>query len=82
MIRVTKAEYINGLKLNITFSDNTEKQVDFEPFLTVKEYSIFKFYSKIKNFKKFNIENGKLVWGKDWDLIFPTAQLYEGNILN
>ncbi len=81
-ISVIKAEYIEGLVLKITFSDNTQKNVDFKPLLSAREHPIFKFYRKVKNFKQFTIENGKLVWGEDWDLIFPTTQLYEGNILN
>ncbi len=81
-ISVIKAEYIDGLVLKITFSDNTQKDIDFKPFLSAKEHPIFKFYRKVKNFKQFSIENGKLVWGEDWDLIFPTVQLYEGKISN
>lgn len=80
-ISVIKAEYINGLILNITFSDNSQRKVDFEPFLTGKEHAIFKFYRKVKNFKRFSVENGKLVWGTNWDLIFPTSQLYNGQVL-
>lgn len=77
-ISVVKAEYIDGLILNITFSDETQKKVDFEPFLTHKEHPVFRFYRKVNNFKRFAIENGKLVWGKNWDIIFPSSQLYEG----
>lgn len=29
-----------------------------------------------KNFKKFKIEYGNVVWGKDWDMIFPVYDLY------
>jgi hypothetical protein len=31
-------------------------------------------------FKKFRIENGNLVWGKDWDMIFPLYDLYPGRV--
>jgi hypothetical protein len=32
----------------------------------------------MKLFQSFRIENGNLVWGKDWDLIFPIDGLYRG----
>ena len=28
----------------------------------------------------FKIENGNIVWGEDWDLIFPIEQLHQGRI--
>ena len=37
-------------------------------------------YLEWKNFKKATIENGNVVWGKNWDLIFPIEQLYNGEI--
>ena len=37
-------------------------------------------YKSEKNFKKFKIENGNIVWGKNWDLIFPIGALYAGNL--
>ena len=38
-------------------------------------------YLDPKRFKKFEIENGNIVWGKNWDLIFPLEQLYAGKIV-
>lgn len=32
-------------------------------------------------FKCLKIENGNIVWGEDWDLIFPIEQLHKGEIL-
>ena len=37
-------------------------------------------YLEWKHFKKATIENGNIVWGKNWDLIFPIEQLHEGKI--
>jgi hypothetical protein len=28
-----------------------------------------------------NIDGGNIVWGRNWDLIFPIEQLHEGVIL-
>lgn len=79
-ISVINATYESGYKLRIEFSDNTFKTVDFEPFLTQKPHEVFDFYRKPINFKKFKIKNGYLVWGKNWDLVFPVAQLHQGFI--
>lgn len=38
-------------------------------------------YNKYLNssfFRRFTIENGNVVWGKNWDLIFPIEQLHAG----
>ncbi|HKP32024.1 MAG TPA: hypothetical protein VJT83_04835 [Chitinophagaceae bacterium] len=37
-------------------------------------------YKKPENFKKFEILDGNLIWGKHWDMIFPIQQLYSGII--
>ena len=29
---------------------------------------------------RFTIDNGNIVWGKNWDLIFPVEHLYSGRI--
>lgn len=33
-----------------------------------------------KNFKKYSIEHGNVVWGKNWDMMFPIEQLHKGHI--
>lgn len=38
-------------------------------------------YVDPKNFKKFRIEHGNVVWGKNWDLVFPLEQLYSGTLV-
>ena len=34
----------------------------------------------ITEFQKFTIDDGNIVWGEDWDLVFPVEQLYAGAI--
>ena len=31
--------------------------------------------------EKFTIENGNIVWGKNWDLIFPIEDLHAGALV-
>lgn len=49
-IRVIGAQYDTGKKVKICFSDNTEKIVDFEPFLEHKPHQVFSFYNDVENF--------------------------------
>jgi len=81
IIIVTDATYLMGYKVKIEFSDNTSRVIDFEPFLKENPHPQYEKYNNIKYFKKFKIENGNLVWGRNWDLIFPVNDLYTGNLL-
>ncbi len=80
-ITVTGAVYLEAFKVRIEFSDHTCKVIDFEPFLKENHHPQWAKYNNINNFKKFKIENGNLVWGRNWDLIFPVYGLYTDNIL-
>lgn len=79
-IRVVDALYISNYKVLITFSDGKQQAVDFEDFLETNSHPMFAEYLDLKKFKKFKIEKGNLVLGKDWDLIFPVEELYAGKI--
>jgi hypothetical protein len=79
-ISVVKATYESGYKLRIVFSDKTTKTVDFEPFLSHKPHQVFAFYKQPQHFKQFQIKKGNVVWGDDWDLVFPVEQLHKGRI--
>jgi hypothetical protein len=80
-ILVTGATYIQAYKVKIEFSDNTFRVIDFEPFLKENRHPQWDKYNNVDNFKKFKIENGNLVWGRNWDLVFPVSGLYTGNLL-
>ena len=80
-ISVKKVNYIDNFLLEIIFNDNKKNVVDFGVFLETHNHPQFNKYKKINNFKKFKIENGNVVWGKDWDMIFPVFDLYNG-VLN
>ena len=77
---VVSAESAGGVRLNIFFSDGASKVVDFGPFLTSHLHPQYNRYMNPKYFKTFKIENGNLVWGKNWDMVFPVEQLYRGII--
>jgi len=79
-ISVSSAAYIDGYRLEVVFNDNKKSVVDFGNFLSTHSHPQYNKYKKAENFKKFKIENGNIVWGKDWDMIFPVYDLYQGKI--
>ena len=79
-ISVARAVYIDGYKLEVEFNDSKKHVVDFGNFLDTHSHPQYNKYKNPENFKKFRIENGNVVWGKDWDMIFPVYDLYQGKI--
>lgn len=79
-IQATQASHVRDLILHIEFSDGTSRIVDFAPFLLAHPHPQYNHYSNPDNFKNFKIEQGNIVWGKNWDLIFPIGQLYQGAV--
>lgn len=79
-LAVTEAEYVDGLRLRLTFSDGTTQVVDFGTFLLNHPHPQHNKYRQLANFKRFHIERGNVVWGRDWDLIFPVSQLHQGYV--
>lgn len=80
MTKVVGAEYLADYKTLISFSDLTQQIIDFGPFLVEHPHPQYNKYLSPNLFKKFKIERGNIVWGKDWDLIFPIDQLHAGKI--
>ncbi len=72
---------MGNLTVSLTFNDNTVQTVDVGEFIRKHPHPQYNKYLDAKKFRRFNIENGNIVWGKNWDLVFPVEQLYEGRIL-
>ena len=81
ILYVVKAEYAGDVKLHISFSDGTSRTVDFKQFILSHPHPQYNRYIAPKFFKKFTIEHGNVVWGKNWDMVFPVEQLYRGTVL-
>lgn len=79
-ILVVGAQYVRDLILSITFSDGKTKEVDFSTFFNTDHPSYLDKYKMPSKFKTFKIQEGNVVWGRDWDLIFPISSLYTGKI--
>lgn len=78
---ITDATDMGNLTVCLTFNDNTVQTVDVGEFIRRHPHPQYNKYLDAKKFRRFNIENGNIVWGKNWDLVFPVEQLYEGRIL-
>ena len=80
-LSVCNATYVEGYKLEVEFTNSKKRVVDFGVFFSTHSHPQYNKYKKTENFKKFKIENGNIVWGKDWDMIFPIYGLYTGKII-
>ena len=79
-LEIVQAGYVSGCKIRLTFNDGTVRVMDFEPFLRKALNPDITKYRQLRNFKKFHLHHGDLMWG-DFDMIFPMEDLHRGNIL-
>ena len=77
---ITKAENRGNLTVSLTFSDNTVRTVDIGDFIRRHPHPQYNKYLDPRKFRRFTIENGNIVWGKNWDMIFPVEHLYAGRL--
>ena len=73
------AENLGNSSVRLSFSDNTTQVVDIGSFIRRHPHPQYNKYLEPRHFAKFSIENGNIVWGKNWDLIFPIEQLHAGD---
>jgi len=79
-IAITQARYLETHKIHLTFSDQTEKIVDFGGFLNRSHNPMTRKFLDKELFKGFKIEFGDIVWS-DYELCFPVQDLYDGNVV-
>ena len=79
-MNIVDAVYSGGLSLTLTFSDGTVRVVDFGSFIRNHPHPQYDKYLDPDVFRTFAIENGNVVWGDDWDMVFPVEILYSGRI--
>jgi len=79
-LAVASARYLDDLRLELNFSDGTVRTVDFRPSIERQHVPEYGDYLDPEKFKEFKIEAGNVVWGEDWDLVYPVWKLYEGVI--
>jgi DUF971 family protein len=79
VIDIVRAEQVSDYTLKLTFSDGTERVIDFEHFLSASGNPMIRAYLDPAKFANFRLEYGDLLWD-DYGLCFPIADLYEQRI--
>lgn len=75
-IKIISAEYVEGYKIRITFSDGRVNIFDYEG-LVMRNHEESLPYRDIENFKKFSIVSGcEIAWGDNWAMILPLKTIY------
>jgi Protein of unknown function (DUF2442) len=81
VITIENAKQVGEYKLELVFNDGTRQVIDFHPFLFSSLNPLIRKYLDAKEFSKFEIVDGDLVWN-DYDLCFPVSDLYENRIMH
>ena len=79
VVFVERAEHAGDFRLRLSFSDGTQRIVDFAPFLRQSHNPLIQAYLDPAAFARFTVRDGDLIWD-DYDLRFPIADLYEGRV--
>ena len=75
-ITILSAEYVEGYKIKITFSDGKVNVFDYQN-VVMRDHEESVKYRNIKEFKKFKIVSGdKIAWGKNWDMLLSFDAIY------
>jgi hypothetical protein len=77
-LTIVSAKYVAPLSVELVFSGGAVKTVDVGAFLKRHPHPQYNGYLDDKKFKKFKLEMGNIVWGKNWNLIFPIEMLRNG----
>ena len=75
---ISRAEAVGNLSVNLFFNDNTSRIVNIGDYIRRHPHPQYNKYLDEKLFNTFQLEDGNIVWGEDWDLIFPIEQLHQG----
>ena len=77
---ILKVEYVAALSLKLYFSDGVVNVVDFGEYIRNHPHPQHNKYLDPELFRTFHLENGNVVWGEDWDMVFPVEDLYVGKL--
>jgi len=62
---VIRAEYRGGHRIRVTFNDDTEKTIDFRPWL---DGPVFEPLREVDYFRRFFVDGGTVVWRNGADI--------------
>ncbi|MBI3665218.1 MAG: DUF2442 domain-containing protein [Acidobacteria bacterium] len=73
---VIRAEYRGGYRIHLTFNDNSEKTVDFGPWLAGP---VFEPLKDLNYFRRFFLDGGTVVWPNGADIAPETLYEHHGS---
>ncbi len=79
-IYIIEATNAGNLSVNLRFNDGSFQTVDVGKYIQQHPHPQYNKYLDERKFSKFTLEEGNIVWGKNWDLMFPIEQLHAGKI--
>ena len=80
-VTISSVKYVQPLSVEIHFSDGITQTLDIGAFIRQHPHPQYNRYLDEKKFQTFKVEMGNLVWGKNWDMIFPIEDLHDGIIM-
>jgi len=78
-IDIISAEYVDGYRIKLAYSDGYENIVDLEPFMRKTGQPSVKKYLKVEKFKQFRITGAGLDWN-DMEMCYSTESFYNNKI--
>ena len=81
MLKIVQAKATGGLSVELLFNDKSRQCINVGAFIKAHPHPQYNKYLDEDEFKKFSLDDGNIVWGEDWDLIFPIEQLHAGHIV-
>jgi hypothetical protein len=79
-IFIVEATDLGDLRIQLVFNDGCTSIVDIGDFIRRHPHPQYNKYLDPKKFHTFTIEGGNVVWGRNWDLVFPMEQLRAGYV--
>lgn len=77
---IIHAEATGDLSVELIFNDNSHQRINVGAFIKAHPHPQYNKYQDEEEFKKFSLDDDNIVWGEDWDLVFPIEQLHAGHI--
>ena len=77
---ILEARPVGKFIMEMRFNDNTIQRVDIGDFILRHPHPQYDKYLNEEEFLKYTLDDGNIVWGEDWDLVFPIEQLHAGVI--
>ncbi len=78
-VQIVDAIYKGEYLVHMLFTDGHNQTLDFKPFLEQSNHPAIRRFLDLDLFQQFEIREGNIQW-KEFDLIFPLADFYQGKL--